>query len=106
MLDLTFSYKIIDSNGNTKSNISLYAINLEEKKELILPINKTIKLNFAELYYLIIVYECSNDDCIIDDDINGKIYAINFDISTQALRIQEDDPIAKVESILYININI
>ena len=34
MLDLTFSYKIIDSNGNTKSNISLYAINLEEKKNL------------------------------------------------------------------------
>ena len=97
ILDLTFFYKIIDSNGNTKSNISLYAINLEEKKEFILPINKTIKLNFAKLYYFIIVYECSNDDCIIDDDINGKIYAINFDISTQALRIQEDEPIAKVE---------
>ena len=97
LLELTFSYKIFDSYGNTKSNISLYAINIEEEKEFILPINETIKLNFAKLYYLFIVYECSNDDCIIDNDINGKNYAINFDISTQTLHIQEDDPIAKVE---------
>ena len=88
---LSFFYNISNSDEMTLSNMSLYLEN-EGKNSIKLPINEEITLTPKKNYIFYIIYECPDDNCIIDDDTNDRNYYINFNLSSQSFNLQKDNP--------------
>ena len=104
--NFTFGYEIINTNNELLSNRFSLLKGWNENDFTIIPRNKAITDNFESFMNFSLVYECYDDNCTIDEDINEGIYSIQFLVLSEIYNLQSDNPVSSTQVLFPITGNI
>ena len=104
--NFTFGYEIINTNNELLSNRFSLLKGWNENDFTIIPRNKAITDNFESVMNFSLVYECYDDNCTIDEDINEGIYSIQFLVLSEIYNLQNDNPVSSTQVLFPLTGNI